>query len=93
MGLCLFFLPNFPGATFIQGGTFIPDSRVDINVILGKEQSELADLAWSPFSKVFYWENFALRAENWNFYPKRNLLHCPETNGFERNLRKRTKRN
>ena len=28
MGLCLFFLPNFPGATFIQGGTFIPDSRV-----------------------------------------------------------------
>ena len=45
MGLCLFFLPNFPGATFIQGGTFIPDSRVDINVILGKEQSELADLA------------------------------------------------
>ena len=28
MGLCLLFLPNFPGATFIQGGTFIPDSRV-----------------------------------------------------------------
>ncbi len=28
MGLRLFFLPNFPGATFIQGGTFIPDSRV-----------------------------------------------------------------
>ena len=26
--LCLFFLPNFPGATFIQGATFIPDSRV-----------------------------------------------------------------
>ena len=22
------FLPNVPGATFIQGGTFIPDSRV-----------------------------------------------------------------
>ena len=30
MGLCLFFLPNFPGAKFIQGGTFIPDSRVAI---------------------------------------------------------------
>ena len=30
MGLCLFFLPNFPGATFIQGGTFIPDSRVNL---------------------------------------------------------------
>ena len=28
MGLCLFFLPNFPGAMFIQGATFIPDSRV-----------------------------------------------------------------
>ena len=23
------FLPNLPGATFIQGGTFIPDSRVE----------------------------------------------------------------
>ena len=28
MGLRLFFLPNFPGATFIQGGTFIPDSII-----------------------------------------------------------------
>ena len=28
MGLHLFFLPNFPGATFIQGSTFISDSRV-----------------------------------------------------------------
>ena len=28
MGLRLFFLPNFPAATFIQGATFIPDSRV-----------------------------------------------------------------
>ena len=28
MRLGLFFLPNFPEATFIQGGTFIPDSRV-----------------------------------------------------------------
>ena len=27
-GLCLLFLPNVPGAIFIQGGTFIPDSRV-----------------------------------------------------------------
>ena len=30
MGLSLFFLPNFPGATFIQGGTFVPDSRVGL---------------------------------------------------------------
>ena len=28
MGLRIFFLPNFPGATFIQGAMFIPDSRV-----------------------------------------------------------------
>ena len=28
MRLCLLFLPNVPGAMFIQGGTFIPDSRV-----------------------------------------------------------------
>ena len=27
-GLCLLFLTNVPGAMFIQGGTFIPDSRV-----------------------------------------------------------------
>ena len=33
MGLCLFFLTNFLWAMFIQGATFIPDSRVDI---LGK---------------------------------------------------------
>ena len=28
MRLRLFFLPNFPGTTFIQGSTFIPDSSV-----------------------------------------------------------------
>ena len=27
-GLCLLFLPNVPGAMIIQGGTFIPESRV-----------------------------------------------------------------
>ena len=31
MGLHLFFFPNFPGATFIQGARFIPDSRVQIS--------------------------------------------------------------
>ena len=33
-GLCLLFLPNVPGAMFIQGGTFIPDSRVHDKVFL-----------------------------------------------------------
>ena len=28
------FLPNVPGATFIQGGTFIPESRVDVYYFL-----------------------------------------------------------
>ena len=32
MGLRLFFLPNFPGATFIQEAKFIPDSRVEVPV-------------------------------------------------------------
>ena len=27
---CELFLPNVPGAMFIQGGTFIPDSRLRI---------------------------------------------------------------
>ena len=27
----MFEVPNFPGAMFIQGGTFIPDSRVTVN--------------------------------------------------------------
>ena len=31
MGLSLFFWPNFPGAMFIQGATFIPDSRVTVS--------------------------------------------------------------
>ena len=30
MGPRLFFWPNSPGAMIIQGGTFIPDSRVKI---------------------------------------------------------------
>ena len=28
-GICLLLLPNVPGAMFIQGGTFILDSRVE----------------------------------------------------------------
>ena len=32
-GLCLLFLPNVPGAMFIQGGTFIPGSRVNTSSV------------------------------------------------------------
>ena len=34
-GLCLLFFPNVLGAMFIQGGTFIPDSRVVITTSNG----------------------------------------------------------
>ena len=41
MGLLLFFLPNFLGATFIQGGTFIPDSGVPhLNMLLHEQLCE-----------------------------------------------------
>ena len=43
-GLCLLFLLNVPGATFIQGGTFIPDSRVTLKVIRTLEQFVLQSL-------------------------------------------------
>ena len=33
MGLRLFFWPNFPGAMFIQGAAFIPDSRVGAEIL------------------------------------------------------------
>ena len=39
-GLCLLLLPNVPGAMFIQGATFILDSRVVIllNRIISGQQ-------------------------------------------------------
>jgi hypothetical protein len=36
MGMCLFFFQNFPGATFIQGDMFIPDSRVHVYIAITK---------------------------------------------------------
>ena len=40
MGLRLFFLSNFPGSMFIQGASFIPDSRVyfcnTVSVLINK---------------------------------------------------------
>ena len=41
MGLRLFFLPNFPGAMFIQGATFIPDSRV---WMFSNDKDKVADM-------------------------------------------------
>ena len=52
MGLRLFFLPNFPGAMFIQGATLIPDSRVCF-----KPKAQLlckTRLKWLPNAKFTY---------------------------------------
>ena len=47
MGLCLSFLPNFPGAMSIQGGTFIPDSRVaPPGFFLGKRGKPFLKKIW-----------------------------------------------
>ena len=35
-GLCLLFLTNVPRATFIQGATFIPESRVGGSLFIGR---------------------------------------------------------
>ena len=45
MGLCLFFLPNFPAATFIQGATFIPDSGVFAPLLFQRLESDALPLA------------------------------------------------
>ena len=42
MGLRLFFWPNFLGATFIQGATIIPDSRVDMYTVMRRSSYGLS---------------------------------------------------
>ena len=70
MGLRLFFLTNFPGAMFIQGATFIPDSRV-IPFVLWQGKSNF----WRNSSiKNFYQNN----DNNW-------ALVCFEGNLFQVN--------
>ena len=58
MGLRLFFLPNFPSATFIQGATFIPDSRVVTNkklLVAGHSDcGHLSLLPPAPRSRIHY---------------------------------------
>ena len=73
MGLRLFFLPNFPGAMFIQGATLIPDSRVFLFTTLsgpfwvGQAQSKVVKIknldfcywAWStPWGHVLSLKTF-----------------------------------
>ena len=49
MGLRLFFLLNFPGDTFIQGGTLIPDSRVHLFWAARKRLNSDLSLAFYEF--------------------------------------------
>jgi hypothetical protein len=46
MGLRLFYLPNFPGAIFFQGGTFIPDSRVHRIILKCYLYSKMCRYEW-----------------------------------------------
>ena len=51
MGLPFFFLPNFPGATFIQGATFIPDSSVCTKTLKGFRGLKISNVLkyfWFP---------------------------------------------
>ena len=52
MGLRLFFLPNFPGATFIQGAAFIPDSRVNVQSnSSNKQYFKIGNTGWEKNHK------------------------------------------
>ena len=69
MGLLLFFLPNFPGAMFIQGATFIPDSRVSHSLEYelfclssGKEKNSINYSSIATFEGIFFF-NFSWTKE------------------------------
>ena len=55
-GLRLFFLSKFPEATFIQGVTSIPDSK-----IATKDNWKLQDYFCVPYSTVCKYSNYYLR--------------------------------
>jgi hypothetical protein len=66
MGLCLFFLPNFPGATFIQGDTFIPDSREVRRV----KRTKVKCSHGLPISNPKKFHIFVIvLASKWKFFP------------------------
>ena len=61
-GLCLLFLPNVPGATFIQGGMLIPDSRV---VFILFRRSNFQQMLNFEFSKsILYVKSHLYLSEN-----------------------------
>ena len=52
MGLSLFFLPNFPGAMFIQRATFIPDSYLLKSVTCKRKLSGSLQHNFSNFAQA-----------------------------------------
>ena len=60
-GLCLLFLPNVPGAMFIQGGTFIPDSRVKLVLLKAHKRSRQAFNSLK--SKKAFWQGQGFSVE------------------------------
>ena len=54
MGLCLFFLPNFPGATFIQGATIITDSILIRTNLFAHARQIWIPNPWSNWLKTVY---------------------------------------
>ena len=60
--LCLLFLPNVPGATFIQGGTLIPDSRVRRNFIAFWGRIHCWKRCWWPWWNQHHQQSFQFLA-------------------------------
>ena len=86
MGLRLFFLPNFPGATFIQGAMFIPNSRVRelvnlwFHILMSRTGYKwlhffcdwLKELAWYTKNTVCAWKYPDLKKDRLQIW---NLIH------------------
>ena len=53
MGLRLFFVPNFPGAMFIQWATFIPDSRVFKREQLSRDARKISGITMIQSYDIF----------------------------------------
>ena len=64
MGLRLFFMPKFPGATFIQGVTFIPDSRVSKQK---NKRGVKSDFEKKMLLKTRLWYNLLIRVMSYYF--------------------------
>ena len=83
------FLPNLPGATFVQGGTFIPESRVcpmqSYEIKLPSQT--FLDGRFSPWRKLRQVGCYAvakLRLVTLIDFNRENLLNLESPNGLRR---------